>query len=244
MKKLGDLSIRTKLLAALLITQTLAILVVGWQGYSDGKDAIARSWFNQLTALRESKAHEVERYFEEVQDNVILLSSDWDVKKATKALRDAFRDVDTAVPRDDADARRLSLRAYYESNFWGALDTDFQQGWAVDAFLPTSSAATYLQHQYIVANPHPDGAKENLVRVEDDLVYNTVHAAAHPIFQSFLHKHGYADLYLIDVGTGNVVYSTQKRVDFGADLMQGAAADSPLAHAYKSAPKSTRFWVE
>ena len=74
-----------------------------------------------------------------------------------------------------------------------------------------------------------------ITKIEDTLDYATTHELYHPLFKDFLEKFGYYDIFLIEAGTGNIVYSVFKEVDFGTSLKNGAFANSNLSKVYESA---------
>ena len=105
----------------------------------------------------------------------------------------------------------------------------------IDRLLPAGEKARWLQHRYLVDNPHPLGERDRLVDSGAGDAYDLAHIARHRWLKSASEFFGYDDVYLIERDTGTVIYSGEKRIDFGADLFGNAYADSPLASAARLA---------
>ncbi|MBL8057149.1 MAG: methyl-accepting chemotaxis protein [Anaerolineales bacterium] len=73
----------------------------------------------------------------------------------------------------------------------------------------------------------------DLADAGDGSEYTAVHAQIHPILKEYLEAYGYSDLYLIDPHHGKIIYSVQKKDDFGTHLTFGPYADSNLSRAYQ-----------
>ena len=72
----------------------------------------------------------------------------------------------------------------------------------------------------------------------DTSIYSSVHNRIHPFFQNILTTRNYADILLVSP-SGNVVYTVQKRVDFGTNVRQGAhEALKELHHALMQAKQA------
>jgi hypothetical protein len=65
-----------------------------------------------------------------------------------------------------------------------------------------------------------------------------VHAWYHPILRNFLEKFGYYDIFLIDAGTGDMIYSVFKEVDFATNLLNGLYSGTNFGKVVKEAVES------
>ncbi|HSC74719.1 MAG TPA: cache domain-containing protein, partial [Pseudomonadales bacterium] len=66
----------------------------------------------------------------------------------------------------------------------------------------------------------------------DSSTYSNVHAKYHPMLRNIMQKNGWRDLYIVDTSADTVIYSVEKRIDFGTSLENGPFKDSGLAKAY------------
>jgi hypothetical protein len=64
-----------KLFAVLILLGAVAVLITGVLGYVRARDALEQTIFNQLTATRESKAHQVTIYFRSIRGEMRLLAA-------------------------------------------------------------------------------------------------------------------------------------------------------------------------
>src|SRR6478609_9961548 len=64
--------IQSKLLIMLLATSILSALVVGFVGYTSGKNALQNAAFNQLTQVRESRAREITSFFDQLKNSLVI----------------------------------------------------------------------------------------------------------------------------------------------------------------------------
>jgi methyl-accepting chemotaxis protein len=96
-----------------------------------------------------------------------------------------------------------------------------------------TDAQTYLQRWYITENPNRIGEKDRLIRAGDGSLYSQVHGTYHDTFRSFLIEYGYYDIFLVDIITGDIVYSVFKETDFATSLLDGDFRDENIAEAFR-----------
>ncbi len=96
-----------------------------------------------------------------------------------------------------------------------------------------------LQYQYIADNPFPQGEKDNLVKLQNNSIYNKVHQLYHPIFKNYLDLFGFYDIFLIDGETGNIIYTVAKEIDFATNITHGPFFNTKLANVYNRALNSS-----
>ena len=80
-------------------------------------------------------------------------------------------------------------------------------------------------------NPFPLGQRAQLSDADDRSEYSLTHAMSHSQMLGFMQSLNYGDLLMINP-EGDVIYSVQKRDDFGVNLREGATASSPLAEVF------------
>lgn len=232
MRAVTQLSIKSRLVLMLLVVSLISILVVGYLGWSNGQQALHQAIFNQLTSVRASKAYQIETYFERIFNQTATLAEDQMVVDAMRGFQTAYRDASTwpIVPAWETD-----LDAYYEKEFLPRLASNVNGTPLFELYRPDTTAATYLQYHYIATNPFPVGEKEQLASSETDTSpYNLVHRRLHPIFRNLATKFGYHDLYLIDMRTGDIVYTVFKEADFATNLLDGPYRESNFAQLFRT----------
>lgn len=226
-----SLSLRSKLVLLLLLASIISIIVIGYQGYRSGKDALSQAIVNQLTTLREAKTEQIKSAFSDAHDQVLAFSENHTIIAALNEFRTAYQ---LAERETISDEQQKQLEGYYRNEFIPRYQERMGGEPEVKFFIPESNAATYLQYHYMVANPNKVGEKDKLVRAEGDGgYYAQVHERYHESLRSLIKKFGYYDLFLIDHETGDIIYSVFKETDFATSLKRGPYASSNFASLVK-----------
>lgn len=196
-----------------------------------------QSKFDQLRSITSTKKRNVEYYFDIIRNQIATFSEDRMILHAMKKFKEAFYQLQ---PLTDARRAELteSLTHYYSAEFMPRLQDNIHTDATIDQYLPEGDHALILQHAYISANPHPTGKKSMLDAADDD-AYGNVHRVYHPLFRNFLEKFGYYDIFLIDVHTGDMVYSVFKEVDFATSLLTGIYRDTNFGRVVREAIESS-----
>jgi class 3 adenylate cyclase len=227
-----SMSIRYKLLGVIVGLVALAVGIASWIGYRNGSKSLTDAAFRQLTGIRRSKGYQIESYFRTVRSHVITLSDDRMFVTAMREFASASKELDSArISSTDRDA----VRSYYIKQFIPALQKLVPGERNVEAYLPLSPAAWYLQDRYIAQNPNPIGHKNLLDNADDGSRYSRVHEQYHHAFKKIVNQFGYYDLILIEPGAGRILYTVQKGADFGTRLLEGQYRNTALAAVVRQA---------
>jgi methyl-accepting chemotaxis protein len=199
--------------------------------------------FKQLDALNAVTAKSVERYFETMRRELMVLAEGRVAREALTSLRTGL----ASIRQDDTidDAALLDARRELESFYTGEFAAEFRRraGTVGDVKVLCDSLgddSAYLQYLYIRRNDHPLGAKAALDAAGDASAYTKAHANFHPFFRSLCQKYDLYDVFLVDAQTGTVVYSVSKEADLGASLREGPLAASSLGQAFQQAVSAGR----
>lgn len=215
-------SFRTKLQLAFVALGLAATGVTGWQATRGAVQALQQASYDRLTAVRETRASELERYFVNIHNQVAALSGDESTLEALEQLRAAWASL---PPREDGVE---AMESYYR-----------QTGMPL-VWLPRDPRTRALQMGFIVNNPHPDGAKDVLLEVPALGAYSRVHARFHPSFHRYRSAFGYYDIFLISPDDGRVLYTVLKEIDLGVSLNAQPYRESPLANVYRKVLERAR----
>jgi len=235
-----NLSLRTKLLAALLGVGLVALVATGWQAYRRAEAALQQTSINHLTSIREERRRQIETYFGNVRRDALTLAESRDISGAMGEFTAAYRDLEAEVAREPEDARaryRTRVERYYRFDLLRRLQT-LEPEFKVDEsrrYLPADNASLALQALFIADNPNPEGSRDRLDRPAGGGRYAEVHAKFNPFIRSTTRQFGYDDLFLIDHENGRVVYTVAKKVDFGTSLMSGPYRNTKLGRVFRSA---------
>ncbi len=220
------------MLLAFLMVSILSIIITGLLGYTNARKSLEKVYFDQLTAIRETKKRQIETYFNQINNQIITLSEDQMVVDAMNNFKTAFYNIENG---GNIAEHRANLKDYYINDFLKKLDANVKIEGDIGQYLPKDERAVELQYHYISDNPNPTGSKDDLKKGNDGSEYSEAHAKYHPIIRNYLKRFGYYDIFLIDEKTGRIVYSVFKEVDFGTSLLTGPYNDTNFAAAFNAA---------
>jgi hypothetical protein len=106
------MSFRTRLQIALVVAGLAAIALTGWEASGRATSALQAATVDRLTVIRDTRAHILERYFEDLRKHVVALSRDESIVEAVEQMRQAWERLPAPAP-----AAEEQLRQYYEREF-------------------------------------------------------------------------------------------------------------------------------
>ena len=215
----------------LLGVSVISITIVATIGYYSSYLALRDSVFSHLTSLRAIQAERIEFYFQDLEQEAEGISEGPDTRLAMREFLTAYRKLKDVEVKREQDTQ---LKTFYTDGFISRLAGKVKGAPTVATYLPDLPVSRYLQYQYIAANPFPIGAKQQLASIPDDNAYARAHEKWHPQLQRVAEKLGYYDLFLIDIETGDIVYTVHKETDFATNLNDGPYATSNLAELFRS----------
>lgn len=225
-------SYRTKLQMAFLVLGLGAIGVTGWVASAGASSALRQATYDRLTAIRETRSRQIERYFEDVGNHVLALSSD----EATIVALEQFRESWLELPAAHAGSERhAALQEYYRDEFAPRVVGDADGEQAARDWFPTDPRATTLQYLFLAANPHPVGAKDLLLDVPAAGRYGLTHSRYHPTLHRYQSAFGFYDIFLIDARDGRLLYTVFKEIDLGTNLRTDRFRETGLARVFERA---------
>lgn len=198
-----------------------------------------QSKFDQLRSINSTKKRNVEYYFDIIRSQILSFAEDIMVIDAVRDFKEAFYKLGYESSPQQQEAYQQSLREYYDAEFIPKLNDTTNFSARSDQYMPEEGRVAELQYLYISNNPHPTGKKSLLDDAGDGSLYGRVHAKYHPIVRNFLERFGYYDIFLIDVPTGDMLYSVFKEVDFGTSLLTGIYSTTNFGRVVKKAIQST-----
>ena len=148
------------------------------------------------------------------------------LKERFGAMLDSRIDQLTALLQD---TDQLMIAQSHDPTMRSALNS-FMLAWTALGEDPTFQ----VQKNYIHDNPNPRGDRDFMMAAPTDLQYDVVHGRYHPFLDEFASVRDLQDLYLVD-RTGNVLYSVEKDIDFGTNLLTGPYRESGLGKVFRKA---------
>jgi hypothetical protein len=159
---------------------------------------------------------------------------------AMQEFKSAFAKFREENDLDSVESFKEELLAYY-TNEYGKEYAERNDGEMPDInalFGPLDDDSIALQHYYISANPHPLGAKDQLERADDKSSWSALHAKYHSQFHTYLEEEGLYDLFLVDIDSGDIIYSVFKELDFTTSLLDGPYSKTNFADAFRAVKES------
>ncbi len=249
-------TIANRLLLALLAISLLPLAVLGGTMYYISSKSLMRHQANELETVCTIKSHQIESYFHTIKNHLLTASESIMIVEAMREMRDAVPRVfekglndkqgkpESKTSQDKAEsvtAMRAQLRSFYANEFARAF-AEKNNGKQLDIrplVEPLNDLTVYLQYWYIRKNSNPAGARSLLNRAGDQSLYSQLHAKFHPPIRSFQQRYGFYDIFLVDVDTGQIVYTVMKEVDFGTSLREGPYAMTNLGRLFQQAAAAT-----
>jgi signal transduction histidine kinase len=71
--------------------------------------------------------------------------------------------------------------------------------------------------------------------------YNRIHNEYHSVFDDYLKRFRYNDIFIVDAKSGIIVYSVMKKMDFGSNLLNGPFQNSNIATAFNDVKSSSQI---
>ena len=222
-------SVATRLAVGILMVSIVSlvgsvIIAVAGSG-SDGEDLVQE----RLTSAAGARAAEINAYLQQIEASLAARGVGRTAIDGVQEFAAAYDELEQ-LSRDELEAERADLGAFYLDEFVPRLEA--VRGVPVDVLELSSgfsSAAVYLQSAYIAQNPLAIGEKRLLTDAEDGSTWTEVHKDLHPILRAATDRLGFADVFLIEPETRTIVYSTDKRIDFGTSLDSGPHSGTTLA---------------
>ncbi|MDJ0578252.1 MAG: mechanosensitive ion channel [Xenococcaceae cyanobacterium MO_234.B1] len=218
----------------LLVVCISSIIAIAYIGYTNGQQALKNSIFNQLISLKESKAYQIETYFQNIRAHIEVMSESPSVVNTMKELKQAYQELEEQPIQSQWNEK---LKRYYEQEFLLKLAENVEEKPLLFSYMPSSSASRYLQYHYIANSPNPIEKKNFRQNPLDGSKYSSLHQQIQSIYRNFIVKFGYHNLFLVDTDTGNIVYTVKKEVDFATNLYEGSHSRSNLAEVVRAVQK-------
>ncbi|WP_304116723.1 adenylate/guanylate cyclase domain-containing protein [Mycolicibacterium bacteremicum] len=226
-------SIQSRLLLMLLATSVLSAAVVGFIGYQSGHQSLRSSVFDRLTEIQQAQTRTLEIGVADLKNSLVIYSRGSTATQALQAFTAGFDQLGNAAitPQQQQDLTR-----YYQDEFAAAESRQTGTQIDVDALLPYSNAQRYLQSLYTTRAGNP-AESITFDDAGDGSAWTAANARFNDFFREIVTRFKYEDALLIDT-RGNIVYSANKGVDLGSNILNGPYKGGELTDAYIKAVRS------
>ena len=217
-----------------VVMSVIPLVILSYISSSNAKDALLKSAFEQLVAVRDIKAKQLEDALTTTRKQAQVLSSMPFVISAMKEFSGSFNSFQQENSKTNVAMAKKSVKDFYTNVFTNEYKKFHLQKPQINEQIDRLSDNTVLmQNYYIAQNPYPLGKKEKYLSAKDNSQWSKIHKKYHPTFRQFLEKYSYYDIFLVDTQSGHIVYSVFKEIDFATSLKDGPFKDTNLASAYR-----------
>lgn len=232
---LRSLGFQSTLLVMLLAVSVISVLTAGLLGYISGTNSLRDAEYQRLTQLRESRHREISNYYENINDAATVLTHSSATINAVKDFTDAFDELQSAPLPPNAAA---TVSGYYTGVFGPELEKGLGEKVDPELYQPTSNAQTYLQSLYTAPSKGDFDVAVKMLSAGDPSQWSKLNARYQPFFADFADRFNFDDVLLLDT-KGNVVYTTFKGAELGANVLNAPYTTTNLAEAYRKSMRAT-----
>lgn len=215
-------SLRGRLTRSLVGLGLASVVLLATVNFFVVRNLLDHSTRSQLETLRDLRADSIEFAIDRLLVRVAAFGADPSLAAALTDFQTAYDQLDVTID----DEQFAAVEASYDAVL-APYDAAGVSRPEVSELVPTTEAGRYLQYHYIAANPETERA-ELVTAPGDETAYGDAHAEHHRYLRQLATTLGASDLLLVGVDTGDVVYSVDKRVDLGTDVLGGPYASTGL----------------
>ncbi len=217
------MKLSTKLITTYLLVGLVPLATVGLIGWrvataslgtvsGQGSTALEHASYEQLRAMRDTKSHQITKYFEERKGDMSVLM------ETVRTLRqDAFQKLGAVGA-----IKTKQIQSYFDERMGD-----------LSVLRKNREVAEGLQAFETAFRGQGNSIDGNLLN-EDAPTWRAVEERFGSWLSHYAKEYGYYDLFLI-TRKGEVVYTVAKESDLGANLKSGALKGSPLGQCFRAA---------
>jgi methyl-accepting chemotaxis protein len=174
-------------------------------------------------------------FFQGMQSLILTVAENRAVQEGLPNLKEGFNRLSQDLSLDPKDLE-AQLRDHYLKEYLPRINEQIpgaEPKKIVDNYLPLEIEGRLAQYLFILENPNPVGAKEQLITNEKykDSPYVRTHTLVHPSLAAVLKNFELYDIFLVDL-EGNVIYTAYKEKDYATNLKTGIYRNTGLGKAY------------
>ncbi len=205
MLRLSNIKMKPKLITLFLLAGLIPLVIVGWWSGRLSTESLMEKSYSQLSAVREIKRTQVEKYFEERKGDTGVL-----VETVGTLRTEAFKKL-TAI----RDIKKSQIEKYFNERFGDV------------KVLSTNESAIRALEVFADAFSYDGGTTGGPQWLEAAGAYAQW-------LDSYKEEYGYYDLFLIS-GEGDVVYTVARESDLGENLITGPLNTSNIGKLFQNA---------
>lgn len=211
----------------------------------NGRTALEETTEAHLQGLIEAKKAQLDDFVDSLRSEALTFASVRTLNMAVENMGPGFREYRKTKGISDADIaqQREALRGYYNQDFKAQflLRNEGKEP-PIDDYIDHLSADTVaMQYRFYIEKDIPPPPTEMTMPkpgTSPQAIAPNDYSYGFSQLDSFLSQAtdrlGYYDLLLVDADSGNVIYSAERGVDFGANLKRGPLENTPLGACFRA----------
>lgn len=234
---LKKLRMRPLLVVSMIVSGLVPMEIANLIITKQASDTMEQTTFDRLLSDVSTREASVESYLHGVINQNSTLGLNPSVHKAMTQFSTGFSSIENDLDINTVALSKMKskLQRYYDREFLPSVDKSQAARLSAAKLAPRSAAGTVAQTLYIVENDHPVGEKDKLVSIDKQFAYNKHHTNYHQMFEDYIKRFGYYDIFLIEPKNGTIVYSVFKETDFGTSLFNGPHRNTSLSEVTRKA---------
>jgi methyl-accepting chemotaxis protein len=226
-----DISFKVKLVICIIAMSIIPLAINSIYSIHTSKAALQSSAMEKLVSAREARNNSITRYLDTIGSQISVLSHDKMIIDATVSFISAFNKLPDAV----GDAK-FKLEDYYKNQFGEEYKNKTGNPSPLDQMINSlTPQSVMIQHAFISNNSNPLGSKHLLDESPILYDYSNIHKVYHPKIREFLEVFSLYDIFIVDISTGNIVYTVFKELDFSTNILTGPFSETNLAKVVRQA---------
>ncbi|MNJ93393.1 Autoinducer 2 sensor kinase/phosphatase LuxQ [compost metagenome] len=231
------MNLRSRLSLFAVLLTTIAMLVVGVTMYKFSEKSLINSSLDNLTQVRIRKHQVLRTEFEQISHALINQSNQQSTKKAVTEMAESKRLLYSWLRQQSSEKEwRKELNQVYQAQN----DTDNQR--LINRLM---AFPLYVQSQFIqesISSGKPRQAVST-VKKRNDQKFFRLYSDLYASFKDVTERHSLDDALLID-SSGTLLFSLQKNLDLGVNLITGPLNSTSLSEAFRWAVTATPHTVK
>jgi class 3 adenylate cyclase len=212
----------------LLVASLATLAVLGVVEFVSGRNTLLPAAAERMTQLRAAQKRAVETLFADLTNSLIVYSRGTTTAEAVQAYTAGFDQLANA-PVDPA--QQQAIVKFYTEKLIAPIEQETGTKLNIDDLLPADNSQKYLQAHYTVSS---NGAQSVIDDAGDGSAWSAANARYDNYFREIATRFEYRDALLLDT-RGNVVYTANKGVVLGTNILTGPYHASNLRGAYEKA---------
>ena len=221
--------LRRQLIGTLVFVAFASVALVGGLNFVAARRLLDEGAREQLASIGEARARSIQTGIERTESGASAAAADLAVVQALEDLAASFSTRSTGRLDEE---QLAELDEYYERTVVDPIEAAGLEPVTVEEVRPRSAAGQYLQYHYTVPGSDDPEARREVVDPGDGSAYSRAHAEHHPQLSALTDSLGFGDLLLVSAD-GDIVYTTDKRIDLGTSLADGPYRETALARTVR-----------